>query len=370
MNTRYKILSIEDDPFMRKVIVLTLNQQGYIMSTASNGQEGLDLCKKENFDLILLDLEMPGMNGYEFIRLFKMKEYETPVVVFSSLNDVNDAMNVINMGAWDFVEKNENGIALVIKAIKKNIELANFRKTQAKCEEHLKREVEEQTLELSRKNFELSGLTANLLNEKVKSDKMLEQFLLLLAATIESRDHYTGGHVERVGAYSRLLAEKYGMDDLRVREVFLGAIVHDIGKIGVSDTILNKTDALTEHEREIIKEHTITGYHLLMRMEQIHIPALIAYCHHERWDGRGYPSGLCGEEIPIEVRIVSIADCWDALTSERPYRKKAFEIDEALSIMKSERGKAFDPELLDVFLETEYKSIVQDYSVIETRAFG
>jgi response regulator RpfG family c-di-GMP phosphodiesterase len=357
-DSKSRILTVEDDQFMRKAIRLTLERSGYEVNEASDGRAALDMCAVSRFDLVLLDLDMPVMNGYDFITEFVKTDRMTPIVIFSSLNDVNDAMNVINMGAWDYIAKGHDGFSLIHKTVKRNIELAELRREKKTFENRLITEVEERTKELSFKNYELERLTETLIGEKAKSERIFEQFLLLLAAAIESKDHLTGGHVDRVGAYSRILAEGYGCRQEKIKEIYLGAMVHDIGKIGVSENILNKPTPLNDDEMDRIRAHTVEGYRLLMRIDNYHIPAVIAYCHHERWDGAGYPCGLSECQIPIEVRIVSIVDCWDALTSSRPYRKRAYTPEEALDIMESERGCAFDPELLDLFIDSEKESHV------------
>jgi hypothetical protein len=177
----------------------------------------------------------------------------------------------------------------------------------------------------------------------------LENFLKVLASAIESKDKYTGGHVERVGGYAREIAKRLNFNESEIRDIFLGAIVHDLGKIGVRDSVLNKPDRLDPEEMKHMQDHTLMGKRLLDRIKNIQIASDIAYCHQEKWDGSGYPQGLAGENIPLVARIVTIADYWDAIVTDRPYRK-AMNAALALKIMHEERGKAFDPVIFDIFM--------------------
>lgn len=192
-----------------------------------------------------------------------------------------------------------------------------------------------------------------------KIESQLENFLLVLASAIESKDKYTGGHVERVGGYAREIARKLKFRENELRDLYLGAIVHDIGKIGVRDAVLNKPGRLDPDEMTHMQEHTTVGKRLLDRIRDIRIASDIAYCHQERWDGQGYPQGISGEAIPLAARIVTIADYWDAIITDRPYRK-AMHAGRALAIMREERGKAFDPALYDIFMD-ENDKLYQQY---------
>jgi len=184
----------------------------------------------------------------------------------------------------------------------------------------------------------------------VEPDIRLESFLHTLASAIESKDNYTGGHVLRVAHYAGSLAINLGLSSKIVRVVYLGAVVHDVGKIAVSDLILNKPDKLTAAEYDQMKRHTVEGHRILSCIDDVEMVARVALCHQEKWDGTGYPSGLREEAIPVEARIVTVADVWDALTTARPYRA-AYTLEEALQTMKSERGHTFDPFILDRFLD-------------------
>lgn len=183
-----------------------------------------------------------------------------------------------------------------------------------------------------------------------KAERQLENFLLTLASAIESKDQYTGGHVERVANYARDIARLLELSNDETRRIYLGAIIHDIGKLAIPDSILNKKGKLTNEEFNKIKEHTTRGKQLLEKIEDIETAANIALYHQERWDGNGYPKSIRGDNIPLAARITALADYWDAITTDRPYRK-AMPLQQALHIMHEERDQAFDPFLFDLFMK-------------------
>ena len=183
-----------------------------------------------------------------------------------------------------------------------------------------------------------------------RARETLEEFLLALASAIEAKDPCTGGHGARVAGYSRALAHGLGLPSGDCQSIYLGAIVHDVGKIGIPDALLNKPGGLDPEERAEMRRHAAMGYEILSRIHGLETAAEIAHCHQERWDGGGYPRGLRGTDIPLPARIVTIADVWDGITSHRPYRP-AMALGEARRIMVAARGKIFDPDLFDIFME-------------------
>lgn len=185
----------------------------------------------------------------------------------------------------------------------------------------------------------------------VQVERQLEDFIKSLANAIESKDFNTVGHVERIANYARDLASAQGLTTHEVNQIYLGAMVHDVGKISVPDSILNKPGKLSEEELRMVRNHAAKGFELLKGISGTDIISKIALHHHERWNGMGYPRALAGKEIPLEARIVAIADYWDAITSDRPFRA-AMHPDQALETLRSERSKTLDPQLLDLFIET------------------
>lgn len=206
---------------------------------------------------------------------------------------------------------------------------------------------------------EYISMSSEIIRAKHIAEDQLENFLLVLASAIESKDSYTGGHVERVANYSRDLALELDMSEQKVRDIYLGAIVHDVGKIGIKESVLMKPDKLNNEEINHIREHPRIGRDILMKINYAKTAADVAHYHQEKWDGSGYPTGRKGTEIPLAARIVSIADTWDAITTDRPYRA-AMSLQAALSLMKVEAGRSFDPGLLKVFLDDK-KSLYKRY---------
>jgi len=261
---------------------------------------------------------MPLMDGYSLVENIKShKDTENiPIILITATADRNDRIKGLQLGADDFLTKPFHHLEL--KARVNNV--ISLRK---------------------------------LYREKLRSEQ-LEVFLMVLASAIESKDRYTGGHVERVANYARDLAQKMKMPEDMVNEIYLGTIVHDIGKIGIRDDVLNKAGKLTAEEFRHIQEHPVIGKNLLSKLELLPAAVNIAYGHQEKWDGTGYPQKLMGRDIPVEARISTVADFWDAITSDRPYRP-AIPVDEAVEIMIRERGKTFDPDLLDAFMDINDK---------------
>lgn len=258
------------------------------------------------------------MDGYSLVKRIKSNDRtkDIPVILITAAADNNDRIKGLQIGADDFLTKPFHHLEL--KARVKNV------------------------ISLRR-----------LHTEKTRAQQ-LEIFLLTLASAIESKDKYTGGHVERVANFARNLAIKMDLPADKIHDIYLGTIVHDVGKIGIRDTVLNKPGRLTDEEVTHIMEHPEIGRRVLSKLECAPVAVNIAWCHQEKWNGTGYPRGIKGEQIPIEARISTVADFWDAITSDRPYRK-AMPLEKAISIMHEERGKTFDPELLDMFMDDTEK---------------
>lgn len=307
-----KLVIAEDDPSVQDLFRTVL--KGYTLYLAPNGELAWKTILKEHPDLVISDIMMPLMDGYSLVQKMKSdKETENiPIILITANTDENDRIKGLQYGADDFLTKPFHYLELQARV--KNV--LSIRK---------------------------------LYREKLRSEQ-LETFLMVLASAIESKDRYTGGHVERVANYAKDLAKKIKLPEEKIREIYLGTIVHDIGKIGIRDDVLNKKGRLTDEEFEHIQEHPVIGKRLLSKLEIAPVAVNIAYGHQEKWDGTGYPRGLKGAEIPIEARISAVADFWDAITSDRPYRK-AMPIEQAMGIMQQERGKALAPDLLDAFMD-------------------
>jgi putative two-component system response regulator len=305
----------------------------------TDGQQALDLLESDGkIDIVLLDLEMPIMDGYETITRIKQSfEWrDIPVIVLTAGN--SEVTRTLAMGANDFITKPYNPEELRLRVMnhvrsKKLSDLAKDMNSALEGEVVKKTAALQRALDLSKEaEYEIS---------------------LRLGKAAEFRDQETGMHTKRISELSKQLATLAGLSDEQCEVLRVSSPLHDVGKIGIPDRILLKPGKLDQTEYDIIKLHTVIGGKILTdakRFPVIDAGSIIACQHHEKWDGSGYPTGLKGENIHIFARIVSIVDVFDALTSERPY-KKAFSLEKTTEIMLDGKGSFFDPHLLDIFME-------------------
>ncbi|MEO5368309.1 MAG: response regulator [Magnetococcus sp. WYHC-3] len=297
----------------------------YRVKVALNGERALTIIDKSPPDLILLDIMMPVMDGYEVCRILKSREgvRDIPVIFVTARNEIEDETLGFEVGAADYITKPISP-PLVLSRVRTHLAL----RTQ---HQSLERQVQQRTEELERTRLEI---------------------IRRLGRASEYRDNETGMHVIRMSHYAQILARSFGLSDADCRLILHAAPMHDVGKIGIPDRILLKPGRLDESELAIMRRHpafgaAIIGNHPDSRLlETAHTVAL---SHHERWDGGGYPAGLRAESIPLVGRIVAIADVFDALTSQRPY-KAAWEVSRAVDLLQSESGAQFDPSLVPAFL--------------------
>jgi putative two-component system response regulator len=292
--------------------------------------EAIALCAARQHDLILVDHIMPGMDGIEFTQTLRRRPgYQSvPIIMVTSDIDKATRIEAISAGANDFLTKPFDPVELKAR-ISNLLALRRAQVELADRARHLAREVEE--------------ATAHLLERE-------EEIIWRLARAIEYRDGDTGEHVSRVARISQIIAEGLGLASDRCRMIYLGAPLHDIGKIGIADAILSKPGKLTPEELAIMREHVSIGARILEKggSDLIRTAELIAQSHHEKWDGTGYPDRLSGHDIPVEARIVALADVFDALCSERPY-KRAWPLEEAYAEILRCSGSHFDPACVAAF---------------------
>jgi putative two-component system response regulator len=286
-------------------------------------------------DLLVLDIEMPYLSGFDVMANIDEDfngNWPFSILVITGLQNREVRTRALNSGASDFLDKPFDQVEVVLR-VRNLLEVRRAFKAQAHHARHLEEEVRRRTAELDRAN---------------------DMLLYLLAQAGEMRDSETGKHVDRVGRYSRLLAEGLGLPAELCSIIEKAAPLHDIGKIGIPDQILHKRHKLDVEEREQMNTHTIKGLHLLGEYGHdsmvLQMAASIAHNHHEHWDGSGYPRGMQGEAIPIEGRIVAMADVFDALTTQRPY-KQAWSVDKVRDFFQDGAGSHFDPSLTEVLLE-------------------
>jgi putative two-component system response regulator len=341
------ILVVDDEYTVREMLHEALKYAGYDCSVAGSGEEALEVLKKRDIDVVITDIKMPGLSGIDL--LSKTREsYSSDVIVITGYTDDFNFERIMEKGASDFLQKpfSLREFMIRLKRVLRERELVAERNRA--CEG------------LNSANQQLlrygQDLNQTILDLKVTHEKLKVSYLdtihrLVLAA--EYKDEDTGYHIIRMGRYSAYLAKKLGFPDREVQNILYAAPMHDIGKIGIPDSILMKPGKLTEEEFEIIKTHTTIGKKLLegSKSDILQLAEQIAFSHHEKWNGKGYPQGLAGEEIPMVGRIVSIADVFDALTSKRPY-KDPFSIEKAVDIIEKEKGQHFDPGAVRAFLES------------------
>ncbi|HEY9739420.1 MAG TPA: two-component system response regulator [Coleofasciculaceae cyanobacterium] len=307
-----KILVVDDHPSSRMTAVALLSVEGYDVLEADSGPKALKRVVEGNPDLILLDVMMPGMDGFEVCRRLKEDEQTRliPVVFITALNDKRSRIMGIEVGGDDFLTKPFD-------------------------------------------RLELAARVKSLVRQKRLNEDLdhAEQVLFSIARAVESRDPNTGDHCERLVSMGKAFGEHIQLPRSEIRNLMWGGYLHDIGKVGIPDAVLLKKGKFTPEEREIMNQHVMIGEKICMPLRTMRGVIPIIRYHHERWDGSGYPEGLVGDEIPYIAQIFQIIDIYDALTSERPY-KRAFTPTEALDIIAQETEKGWrNPKLVEQFTE-------------------
>lgn len=324
-----RCLVVDDEPRLRQVLVHLMQNDGFSCREAGNGAEALAVLQKESIPLVLSDLRMPQIDGIELLRQTRARYPDTAVVMITAVADVEVAVSCLAMGAMDYLTKPfhlEEVRARVSQALEKRRLILENRDYQDRLEERVA--VQARRLE-------------DLFLASVQS----------LAEALEVKDPYTRGHSIRVSHYSSAIARVLNLDTDVVRQIELGGQVHDIGKIGVREAVLNKPGPLTDEEYAHIMTHPLVGWRILgPLLSEAPLSLSIVRSHHERWDGRGMPDGLAGADIPLEARITAVADSYDAMTSGRPYRLAQLCPAEAVAEIRENSGKQFDPAIVQAFL--------------------
>lgn len=346
-NPKYiKILVVDDEEEVRKLISDFLSSEGYQIYTASNGKEALKIISEKEPDIVLIDYMMPELDGISLCKTIKNNPdtIDMGVILITGINDMETRLKGLSAGADDFLNKPIFFPELITR-IKSLSKIKKYRDFLKNYQHALEEEVEKKTRELRTTNLRL-----HLAYNEIK--KLSLEVIHLLAKTAEYRDKHTGYHIQRVSEYCVRIAKYINLSQEEIELIKYASPLHDIGKLGIPDKILLKPGPLTPEEREIMKLHPIIGAKILEGSENkyLQVAEKIALYHHEKWDGTGYPTGLRKEKIPLFARITAIADVFDALTSDRPYRK-AISVKDAFEIIKIGRGTHFDPHLVDVFLK-------------------
>ncbi len=328
MRDTTKILAVDDEPDITGLLARWFAMEGYECATASNGEEALSMLEEANFDLLVSDITMPGMSGIELLAVVRTRWPDMAVLMATAIGDRATAVLALQLGAYGYSIKPLDRNELLI-SVANVLERRRVTLLMREYEHDLEQKVRERTAQVRRRE---------------------EQIVLRLVSASGYRDDETGEHIRRIGLYAAAIARELGWEPQAAADMKLAAPMHDVGKIGIPDRILQKPGKLTQTEFEIMKTHTEIGGKILDDPE---IPLLrlareIALSHHEKWDGSGYPVGLAEEAIPESGRIIAVLDVYDALVYDRVYRS-ALPEEQALSIVSEGKGKHFDPRILDCF---------------------
>lgn len=320
-----QIIVVDDDPIILKRAWGTLTDAGFKVVVLKSGQALLDYTKENpSPNLVLMDINMPNMDGFEVIRQLKKGKVtwrNTPVIFLTANEDEDTETKGLSLGAMDFIRKPFVPSVLVLR-VKHAVELV-----------------------LLQRNLE------TMVDEKTKENENLFLHVVeSLADAIDAKDRYTKGHSGRVASYSKEIAARYGYDDKQQEKIFMMGLLHDVGKIGVPNDVINKPGRLTDEEFEKIKMHPGIGERILSNIKEMPELAAGAKFHHERYDGRGYPDGIAGENIPEEARIIAVADAYDAMTSNRSYRG-VLPQEKVREEIEKGKGTQFDSKFADIMLE-------------------
>ena len=337
MPDRARILIVDDEDYNRKLISGILTRQNYSIAEASNGEEALKQVEKFSPDLLLLDIKMPGMSGFDVAKRLKANDDFAliPIVMVTALSTLGHKAQALELGVDDFLTKPIN-VAELIARVRSLLKVRAYYKHMKNYQMELEIEVEKRTEQLRRSMEKIKAASLDTINR--------------LSMAAEYKDEDTGAHIQRMSNYAAAVARRIGLKDQSVQAILYAAPMHDLGKIGIPDRILLKPGKLEPDEWKIMKQHTTIGAQILNESSSafIRLGKVIALTHHEKWDGTGYPYGLKGKEIPLTGRIVAIADVFDALISKRPY-KEPFSLEKSFAILEENSGAHFDPEVVRAF---------------------
>jgi putative two-component system response regulator len=334
LNTE-RILIVDDEEFIRDILSRMLSAAGYNCTTRADGMSALSELSERKYDLVLQDYKMPVISGEQVLQEVVRRYPETAVVMVTAIADAATVIKLMKAGAADYLVKPVDRDVLLI-SIKRALEKRRLLKENREYQLHLEEKVKEQTARIRRSV--MNSITS-------------------LVFALEAKDTYTSGHSQRVAGIAASIAGKLGLGPETQEQVRFAGLVHDIGKIGIKELVLNKDKELTDEEYYHIASHSTIGERILQPIMEDEVIPLMVRHHHERYDGKGYPDGLCGDKIPLGARILAIADTYDAMTSDRPYRK-ALNHQVALSELTLKAGIQFDAGIAKVFTEIQESDLL------------
>lgn len=347
---KHNILLVDDDHFICRVVGDLIGSLGYHYCIVNNGKDAIKELESNQYTVLISDINMPQMNGIELLKEINKRNIDTAVIMLTGISELDTATKCLIEGAYDYLTKPPTQERLSI-AIERSIE-----RYETLCKEklhlkHLEQDVKQQTKQLQ-DTMNLFNMSQLLLNNAQ------EEVIYRLAIASEFRDEETWCHLLRISNSCYYIAKLLGKNEEQCHMLRVASLLHDVGKIGIPDSILTKPGKLTNEEYEIIKTHTIIGKKILFGSEYplLKMACEIAYYHHEHYGGGGYPCGIMKEHIPEEARILSVLDVYDALTSKRPY-KAIWTKEAALTYISSGSGKQFDPVIVEIFIDNYDKII-------------
>ncbi len=332
------VLIVDDEPAITSVVSRQLSREGLSCEEASSGKEALERLAKRDFDVIVTDVKMPEMSGIDLLKIVKQRDPEVQVIMITGNPDVDFAVEAIRSRVDDYLVKPFE-LAQLSHSVSRALEHRDLLRENRLYRAELEVRVREQARQIER--LFLDGLSA-------------------LAAAIEARDLYTSGHLDRVCTYALATGQEMSLEEQQMSNLWLGSLFHDVGKLAIPDAILNKPGPLTEGEYDQMKKHPELGVQIVERISFL-VPAAKGILHHqERWDGEGYPHGLAGQMICIEGRILAVADAFDAMLTDRPYRPGRLE-PEAVAELERCADSQFDPDVVAAFLRARAKGFPAEY---------
>ena len=337
------ILIVDDEASVRQFLSRGVAGEGYRCEEASTGDEALIKIKSAPVQLVILDIKMPGRSGVELLPEIKAAHPDVAVIMATAITDTSTAIQCMKQGAYDYITKPFD-LDDVVLSIERALEKRKLELENRDYQQHLERKVGEQAQKI-RASF-LNAITA-------------------LAYALEAKDKYTSGHSQRVAEISVAIAAELGLPQPDIEKIRLVGLIHDIGKIGVRESVLNKPGRVTADEYQHILSHCDIGEHILTPVVEDEQILKAVRHHHERYDGAGYPDRLSGEQIPLGARILAVADTYDAMISGRPYRE-AVSIQAACDEIQRHKGTQFDPEVVDAFLRIRKSAKLVDVSISKT----
>lgn len=328
------VLVVEDEENIRELLQEVLAGAGYVCDTAVNGQEAIEKLRRKGFDLVITDILMPVKSGMDLLKEARALSPDTAFIMVTAVDDTSTAIEAMRLGADNYLLKPFN-LAEVTVSVDKALQRRRLVLENRDYQYNLERKVQERTAQLRE--------TLGRLEESYKAT------LEILRAALDTRDIETYAHSERVTLYALRLAKEIGMSGSELGVLEKGVFLHDIGKIGIPDSILLRPGKLTKEEMEVMKTHAELGMRLIYRVDFLREAAQIVYSHQEHYDGGGYPRRLRGEQIPLGARVFAVVDALDAMTSDRPYRR-AIPFSAAREEIVRTSGRQFDPKVVEAFL--------------------